>query len=160
MKKVSNNLYVHKSNLEELYITIGKEAMVRVQNAIICMFDSNRPFEIVKYNIKTGDISLIDAVGWNERYEPIVGTSVLFKPDGTTKERPNGKQVYHMKEVFVPEGYTGFDVEEAKRRTKLLNAFPYVKENKSRIGSLEWWTMFLKAYHLPTYMGTRYKDTW
>lgn len=160
MKKVAYNLYVHKSNLEDLYITIGREAMMRVQNAISYMFEHEYPFEVIKYNLKTGDISLINAIGWRERYEPIVGDSIMFKADGTIKERTGGKQVYHMKEVFVSEGYTGFDVEEAKRRTKLLNAFPYIKENKSRMGSLEWWSMFLKAYHLPTYMGTRYKDMW
>lgn len=160
MKKVGFNCYVHKTGLNDLYKTIGPDAMKRVQDALCYMFEHDKPFEVVKYNTKSGDISLIDAIGWKERYEPIVGTSVIFKADGTIKERPNGKQVYHMKEVFVPEWYTGFDIEEAERRTKLLNAFPYIKENKSRMGSLEWWTTFLKAYHLPTYMGTRYKDMW
>lgn len=152
MKQVVNHLYIHKSNLGELY-TMNPQSIGPVQDAILWSIDKGFKFEVVKYNIKTTEVSLIDAIGWNERYEPIVGESVIFKIDGTIKKKKGGVQVYHMKETFVNLTYKGFDIQEAKLRTIHLNLFEEIRRNKSRIGSLKWWTDFLQRNGLDTYMS-------
>lgn len=151
MKQVVNSLYVHKSNLTELY-TMKPMSIGPVQDAILFAISKNFKFEVVKYNFKTTEVSLIDAIDWNERYEPIVGNSIIFKADGIIKKKKGGVQVYHMKETFVSPAYKGFNIDDARQRTIHLNLFEEIRRNKSCIGSLKWWTDFLQRNALDTYM--------
>lgn len=156
MKQVNRNLYVHQSNLCELYCSISKYDIPPLQPIFIWAFDHNFPFEVVKYNLDQKTISLINAIGWKERFEPIVGDSVMYNPaTGVFKTKKGGFQVYHMKEAFVSDIYTGFWIAEAEERTKLLNSLDIIKKNKSKIGSLKWWDNFLSEYGLPTMMTER-----
>lgn len=152
MKKVVNCVYTHWSNTYPLQVLIGFDETRRIEQAFYWANKNGFDFEVIKYDLKTRSFSLIDADGWNDRYEPIVGDSVCFKADGTITKRKGGFQVYHMKEEFVSPSYPGFDVERARDRTILLNSFPIIKANKSRMGSLKWWKQFLEDYKLPIYM--------
>ena len=60
------------------------------------------------------------------------------------KYRRDGKRVYHNKWQFVSKDYTGFSVEEAKKRTKLWNSIPNIKKLKSKIGNKEFWYCLLE----------------
>lgn len=153
MKKVRENLYVHKSNLSELYCALPKYEIPPIQPIFTWAYDHDFPFEVVKYNLIQKTISLINAEGWNERFEPIVGDSVMYDQyKKTFKTKKGGFQVYHMKEVFVHPDYRGFYVEEAKQRTELLNSLEIIRKSKSKMGFLKWWDNFLKEYNLPVYM--------
>ena len=76
--------------------------------------------------------------------EPIVGDSHLYKKDGTEKLIKGGKTVYHSKEYFVSSDYKGFDIEEAKQRTKEWNNNPNIKNLKHKIGFVDFWHNLLK----------------
>ena len=141
MKKVMKSLYVHKSNLQELFDSIPYEDVLRIKE-IIKSFDKN--YEIVKYDYLNKNVSLIDSPDWNVANEPTVGDSYTFKQDGTIVYRKGGKQVYHNKWQFVSSNYTGFDIEKSKRRTKEWNSIPGISDNKLRIGNKEFWHNYLR----------------
>lgn len=142
VKKVMKSLYVHKSNLKELFDNIDDGTVIERIQKIIKNFD--KPFEIVKYDSITGNISLIDSPDWDTVNEPTVGDSYTYKPDGSVSYRKGGTQVYHNKWQFVAPDYTGFDIEKAKQRTKEWNAIPDIRDHKSRIGYKNYWHDYLR----------------
>lgn len=154
-KKICGVLYFHKSNDPAIKAQPCQfhEAYGR---AVRWMVSHDKSYEVVKYNTKTQRFSLIDAVEWNELYEPIVGASYNFDEDGViVKIIPNNKQVYHQKHLFVTDDYNGFSCEESIKRTKIIEALPEIKEIKnikSRIGSLSFWGDLLDRNNLPVYM--------
>lgn len=142
MKKVGSAMYVHKSNLEELKSNLSKEEANRIQN-IIDNFSNN--FAIVKYD--RGKLSLIESDNWDSANEPDVGDSYCFmvgeKSSTNFKTIKKSGKIYHNKWMFVDKSYTGFDIEEAKKRTKEWNSIPDIKEHKSRIGNKTYWIELL-----------------
>ena len=56
--------------------------------------------------------------------------------------------MYHNKWQFVSSNYTGFDVEESKKRTKEWNSIPNIKSMKSKIGNVDFWHNLLREYNL------------
>ena len=109
-KQMGSNIYVHKSS---------KHILGGVINKIKSLMPKNLKYEVIKYNETTGNISFINSPDWNTADEPTVGTSILIKPTGvvnTTVQKSN-PQIYHHKWLFVNDGYTGFNVEESKKRS-------------------------------------------
>ena len=149
MKKVGYAFYVHKSNLNELFNIVSEEE----RNHIVYVIDVAKlylflEFDIVKYDRKTDNVSLISCPTWDDVNEPIVGDSYCFNSDLSYKVIKGGTKVYHNKWQFVSPNYTGFDVEESKKRTKEWNSIPNIKGMKSKIGNVDFWHNLLREYNL------------
>ena len=146
VKKVGTSIYVHKSNLKELLDNIKDIAeKERIQNVL----QKNKfSFEIIKYDKKNKNISLIECPTWNILQEPIVGDSHLYKLNNEIKLIKGNKTVYHSKELFVNEDYKGFDIEKAKQRTKEWNNITNINKLKKYIGNISFWYQLLKENNL------------
>ena len=149
MKKVGSNLYVHKSNINELLSFVPEND----RNLIISIMDTARmylglDFDVVKFDLRTKNISLIQCPTWDVLHEPIVEDSYCFHPDLSFKVIKGGTKVYHNKWQFVSDDYIGFDVEKEKLRTKEWNNIPNIKDYKSRIGNKDFWYRLLKENNL------------
>ena len=162
MKKVVKAMYVHKSNWIEIQEEItrkDKKKRRAFHNFLLQAEIEAIPYDVIKYD--NGDISLITSPDWDIANEPIVGTVRRWKQDEwlnrETEEllldekgmlnkpsyiRDNFKQIYHNKWQFVGEDYKGFNIEEAKERTKEWNAIPNL--DKKRIGYKKYWMELLK----------------
>jgi len=132
MKKVNDSLYVHKSCADRHLSTIKgyKEAKLLVKD-----FE----YTVVKYNQTTGDFSFTFSPDFDTANEPLVSDSILVKADGTTKliGQQSDPFIYHRKELFVDQDYTGFDISVAQARSKQIDAIPDL--DKTRIGRLSFW---------------------
>ena len=149
MKKVGYAFYVHKSNLNELFNIVSEEE----RNHIVYVIDIAKlylflEFDIVKYDRKTSNVSLISCPTWDDVNEPIVGYSYCVNSDVSYKVIKGGTKVYHNKWQFVSPNYTGFDVEEAKKRTKEWNSIPNIKSMNSKLGNVDFWHNLLREYNL------------
>ena len=150
MKKVVNCYYVHKSNINELYNSIPTNLLAAVMGIFqegSILYDI--PFEVVKVDVHRRTISLIQSPTFDIFEEPIVGDSYCYNIDTDTwKVVKGGNKVYHHKWQFVADDYTGFDVSSSKKRSEVLKSIPEFNENKSRIGNLTYWDVFLNKYGL------------
>jgi hypothetical protein len=151
MKKIGYCRYVHKSNLDELLNSIPKIEGKTVQG-LINQYSTNWEFEVVKYDSKSKKLSLIQSPNWNTANEPTVGDSLVINTD-TLKtsifKKKVHEQIYHQKELFVNENYTGFDVQKAKERTKLWKSkIENLKEHTNKIGYRWYWNELLDIYNI------------
>ena len=150
IKTVVQAHYVHKSNISELLrkkVPIDERLNVL---ELLCQAESKYDYTVVKYD--RGNITLIYSSDWDSANEPLVDVCYRWKAgewfdtDGkitTPKVLKNGRQIYHNKWQFVASDYQGFDIEEAKARTKRWNKIPNL--NKSKIGNKTYWVELLKA---------------
>lgn len=148
-KKVGYSYYVHKSNLVELLDLCSfedREYIMRIIDSakMFLLLD----FDIVKFDSHTRNVSLIQCSTWDTLNEPIVGDSYCFHPDFSFKVIRGGTKVYHNKWQFVADNYDGFDVEKAKKRTKVWNSIPNIKNYKSKIGNKDFWYALLGEHNL------------
>jgi hypothetical protein len=146
IKIVGKSLYAHKTNIQEL-MTHLSDVQIEQLNKVIAL-GSNIDYCIIKYNLLNNNVSLILCDTWDTLNEPIVGDSYCFNLDGEVKIIKGGTRVYHNKWQFVPSDYTGFDIEESKRRTELWNQISEIKNNKSRIGNKLFWYKLLSKYNI------------
>ena len=155
IKKVGYSYYVHISNIKELVNKLKPEQSDRLLY-ILALNDFNvregivgvKKFEIAKYNSQDNSVSLIQSDDWDIANEPTVGNSYCFKLDGRVRLIKGGTKVYHNKWQFVSSDYNGFDIENAKRRTKQWNAIKGIKELKCRIGNKVFWYQLLKENNI------------
>lgn len=146
IKKVGTCFYAHKSNLKEFLNQLDEKEQNRIKHILTKV---EHPYEILKYDRKTKNLSLIECDTWNILQEPIVGDSHIYKKDDSpVKTIKGGRTVYHSKELFVQEDYAGFSVENARKRTKEWNRIPNIKKIKSKIGNVDFWNQLLKENHL------------
>ena len=134
-KRMGPDVYMHKTYLKDLPADVRKT----IETAKL---PENFSYEIIKYNEKTGQVSLIESPDWNEISEPTTGDSFIIKPDGTTKlhkapSDPVKRMVYHHKWLFVKDDYAGFDVAESRMRSRIWKALPNV--DVRRIGQRQYW---------------------
>ena len=96
-------------------------------------------YDVVKYNRRTNAVSFIQCPEFDIEPEPSIAGVVTVRADGTVQRRavPSDPPIYHHKWLFVDDDYTGFDVEESKRRSAAWLALPDV--DKSRIGRRSYW---------------------
>ena len=105
-------------------------------------------YEVIKYDTKQHKLSFIDSPDWLTSNEPIVGDSVCWNFDKESQTtRLGGNAVYHSKELFVSDDYTGFDIDKTKERTKLWQSL-VTKEEKKLIGSKQYWKQFCEKHGL------------
>lgn len=143
IKIVQYARYAHKSNLNQLISNLNYSEAERVKK-IVRTF--NNPFDIIKYN--NGVVSLMRSSDWDTANEPTIDVSYTIGLDNSVKVIRNGRQVYHNKWQFVSDDYTGFDIEEAKQRTKLWNSIPNINSYKNRIGNKVFWHELLNEYDI------------
>ena len=148
IKKVGYSLYVHKSNLVELFNKLQRDEIAFIEYVIdlnICNFD------IVKFDKQKKKVSLIECPTWDILNEPIVGDSYCFSMSNPKayKVIKGSTKVYHNKWMFVAEDYKGFSITEAKRRTEIWNSIPNIKSMKSKIGNKDFWYALLRENNLP-----------
>ena len=150
-KTVGSCIYVHKSNIGELYAKVAELSMnklVDVEVAVDQINKKNFKYEVIKYDKQKHQITFIDSPDWIEANEPEVGDGWMLKMyENWTwkfiKKRNKNPQIYHCKYLFVASDYTGFDIEEAKRREAAWNSIPGIKDVKKFIGNKDYWVGFL-----------------
>ena len=148
VKKVVYAYYAHKSNIDELMQYVKNEDRNLFFALVQRYIDiPNSLFDIIKYDGKTHNISLIKCPTWNFLWEPVVGDSYCFRNLNNYKVIKGGSKVYHNKWMFVADDYTGFDVQASKRRTEMLeNTIENYDKMKSRIGNISVWYSLLEQY--------------
>lgn len=154
VKKVGSACYVHKSNVLELYNNYIPINEKQDFNKLISYVEINGPlYDIIKYD--KGNVTLVTSPDWDYANEPIVGYCYRWKKghyfDNVGNIYPckvlkNFKQIYHSKWMFVSDTYTGFNVEDAKKRTLLWNSLPDIKQVKKYIGYKKYWVNYLQKY--------------
>lgn len=158
LKKVMKSFYAHNSNYEEWENTVLKymdeDDFDDLMEFITNLYDKEIGIDsyVLKYDSLTNKISLISTPDWDTENEPTVGDSICAWIEGDEfcfKRIKCKNQIYHNKWQFVQPNYSGFDVEEAKERTKLWNSIPDINKHKSRIGYRNYWNSLLKANGIP-----------
>jgi hypothetical protein len=132
-KKVGPKTYVHWSALEESDLPVAEIAMASR------LIPSGWAFQVVRYDSKTGQVAFVQAPGFDEEDEPVIGEMIVVEKgdDEAVLYRAKDKpQIYHHKWMFVADDYDGFDVEASKSRTERINK---LNLDKSRIGYKHIW---------------------
>ena len=135
-KRIGQCTYCHKSSTGDLSL----EQLQAVWSAIKKMPD-NFDCTIIKFNGGTGAYSFTESLDWDRVNEPTVGDSYLVSTDGTIRYSKAKGQIYHHKWMFVDADYGGFDVEQSKRRSEVVNRISVGVKNK--IGFRKFWTQLL-----------------
>lgn len=137
MKKVGNCMYVHVSAISEF-----SHRELQVIDIAATLLPEDFEFEIIKFNSGDDTVSFIQSEDWNTANEPAVGDCYNIKEDGSVKFIKSKGQIYHHKWTFVSKDYTGFDIEESKRRSDIVNK---ISEGvKSKIGYRKFWEQLLE----------------
>lgn len=138
-KLIGGALYLHKQYKDVIPLEIYDKALE---------LSKGFPFNIVKYNIKKGNITFIQSPDFDEVNEPRVGKAVLVKADETVKQMKPlpDPWIYHHKWLFVKDNYKGFNVEEAKERSRKWLSLPDI--DFSRIGKRSFWVKLMNHHKL------------
>ena len=155
LKRVMTSIYAHNSNFDEwkesVLKYIDENTFEELYFFVKDLYDNTIGIDsyVLKYDRLKNSMSIIATPDWDTENEPTVGDSVvaMYNQDGelTAKKIKCKNQIYHNKWQFVQPNYSGFDVEEAKKRTKLWNSIPDINKHKSRIGYRDYWNKLLKA---------------
>lgn len=149
-KKIGSTIYVHKSNIDELYSLLNQDIVTAIKS-IFNNLPIDFTYDILKFDKKNNKISFILSPDWDTAREPLVGdsyTTDIF--DIKFKIIKSKGQIYHHKWMFVSNNYKGFDVEESKEWSNLwTKTIPSTREIKSRIGYKKYWNKILKEFDLP-----------
>ena len=139
-KRVGNNTYIEIS-----YLGVLPQDAVDGVNRIKEEYDED--FKVVKYNTKTGDVSLIVSPEFDTVQEPKIEASVKYtKSTDTVGDRRAGSTVYHHKWLMVEDDYTGFDVEDSMVRTEVINKeIDRLSLSRNQIGSSKVWSTVLES---------------
>ena len=130
-KLMGNCVYVHYTYQEEIVAEQPlKQAKQRAQGM---------DYTVVKYNIKTGNITFVQVPDFDTAPEPTVRDQLLVRPDGTTRymKQQADPWIYHHKWLFVKDDYMGFDVEKSKQRS--LRWLQLTDIDFTRIGKKSFW---------------------
>lgn len=149
IKKIGNCLYVHKSNVKELYDSIRDDCMFPFIVVTVELHNKyGLKYEVIKYDKRNKKISFIESPDWNISYEPYISYSVVTDINtGNVKVisgRKTNPQIYHHKWMFVADDYKGFDIEASKKRSEMLMSNPSYKENIKIIGNKYFWLQWCK----------------
>ena len=130
-KQVGNTIYLHKSVEDKLPHAVLEFAKREIPSDFI--------YDIIKYDVKNGNVTFISSPDWDTSDEPIVGDALLIRGDGSMRymQQKSSPQIYHHKWLFVNDNYGGFNVEDAKTRSKKWLKIPNIEFNK--IGYKNYW---------------------
>ena len=129
-KEIGGAVYVHR-DYEGVFGLELEEARRRLP--------SDCEYTVVKLNLATITFSFIQVADFDAAPEPTVGATIIVKQDGSTRfiNPPKNPFIYHHKWLFVKDDYSGFDVDESKRRSLAWMSLPDV--DKTRIGRRSYW---------------------
>ena len=129
-KEIGDAVYVHRQYEEFLGSTVAWAKR---------WLPDDFPYHVVKYNQRTLNVSFIRCSGFDSEPEPAVEAVLVVSADGSTQRRPlpDDPYIYHHKWLFVADDYSGFDLQESKRRSSAWMSLPDV--DKSRIGRRSYW---------------------
>ena len=151
-KRVINRLYIHKSALSSL----SSELQRTVRQSLDIAQSKHGTFEydIVRIGLKDGSVAFTRVHGWDDVPEPMKGVSISVRGGSVTVvDDTSRKLVYHHKWMMVNDDYTGFNVEESKRRSAWWEGHPVVvslmrdrnERFKSKIGMHDYWMNVLRS---------------
>jgi hypothetical protein len=121
-KCIDGALYIHRKYAENLYIDVA---------TLIRGWNGNIPpdFNIIKLSLSTADITLLNSPDFDTAPEPSIleywhysSSSDQWKYHRYAED--DNAPVYHHKWLFVMDDYSGFDVEESKRRSEWIESLP------------------------------------
>lgn len=129
-KEIGGSVYVHRQDEERLGATVVWAKR---------LLPDAYTYDVVKYNRRTRAVSFIQCPEFDAEPEPSIAGVLTVRADGTLKRQAASSDppIYHHKWLFVGDEYTGFDVEDSKRRSAAWLALPDV--DKSRIGRRSDW---------------------
>lgn len=116
---------------------------------MIAVEDNFKPV-IVRYDSQKDEVCLIESSDFNESDEPLVGRSMIIPMAGNQDIKitnpPKDPLIYHHKWMFVKDDYSGFNVEESKRRSIWWKSqMGKDRHLSSRIGRLSFWQSWIKT---------------
>lgn len=135
-KKMGHDLYVHKNYVAQTPIPV--DALKVATSKLPKDYD----YTAVKYNKADGSFSFIQSPDFDTADEPTVGVSLKVSAEGNVKRTnpPSDPWIWHNKWMWVGDDYSGFDVEQAKARSKKWKDVIGVdKAVSSRIGKKSYW---------------------
>lgn len=103
---------------------------------------------IVRYDSAKDEVTFIESPDFDEAEEPLVGRSlsIPMSSDWKITNPPKNPLIYHHKWMFVKDDYSGFDVEESKKRSiwwkSQMGRDRYLS---NRIGRLSFWQSWIKT---------------
>lgn len=106
-KLIGGQLYFHKLYADDI---LSDEALMLLEeHENECPFTYN----CIRYDLKKGDIALVESPDFDSSREPVVGKMFTIKPDGSTQTSRFYNQIWHHKWLWVRNDYTSFDVEKS-----------------------------------------------
>lgn len=148
-KKIGGRVYLHKSALK----LIPKDIQTWIKDQIKDHLGTVE-YDIVSFDAN-GNLSLMQAYGWDTIDEPLIIRAIKIGNDGKIKvtdySNRDNVPIYHHKWMFVSPDYKGFDVTESKRRSIFWQSHPVVQRLKkddpsfkSKIGYSKYWDALME----------------
>jgi hypothetical protein len=129
-KDIGGAIYLHRQYKDKLPDQKGflEAEQIAIRNGF-------KDYNAIKWS-KPSTYTFIECVGFDTEDEPEVGDYITVKPDGHFKVGYSGA-IWHHKWLWVMDGYTGFDVNASKERSRKWLSIPGI--DFSRIGNREYW---------------------
>ncbi|PSU31759.1 hypothetical protein [Photobacterium lutimaris] len=138
-KRIAGKLYFHKIYMGD-HLTESEAALVT---------DIPRMYEVIRLDVRTREIVLVDYVDFFNAHEPVIKTTYNVYAD---KERKQGNNplVHHHKNQMVKPDFYGFFYQESVDRSRAWQALsPRTRQFTSQIGRLNFWQEWLSTVNLP-----------
>ena len=157
IKKIGDNWYVHYTNIKELRKAVekrGTDPSFSERLTYWNFFNREVDADIIKYNIKTKSITLIESKNWWFVNEPDVGKALRIDFEGNTKLIPPMGLIYHHRHMFMANPLeTNSPCElkvigESQERKKVIDKIPNIKNLKNKIGHKKYWEILLKENNI------------
>jgi hypothetical protein len=152
IKKIGDNWYVHYTNIKELRQAVEKRGTDPSFSSRLNywnFFNREVDADVIKYNIKTKDITLIESKNWWFANEPDVGKALKIDFNENTKIiQPRG-QIYHHRHMFMANPLETKSpcelrvIGESQQRKKVIDKIPNIKNLKNKIGYKKFWENLL-----------------
>jgi hypothetical protein len=129
-KEIGGAVYLHRDYQDLLGVAVSA-AQARIP--------ADFPYTIIKYSLRTGNVTFIASPDFDVSPEPIAGDHWIVPPENPARFRPvlPDPYLYHHKWLMVSDDYKGFDVEASKARSRQWLSLPGI--DKSRIGRRSYW---------------------
>jgi hypothetical protein len=147
-KQIGHHVWLHKHYIKFLNKYVSALPPVELNIST---------YDVVKFDLKTHDISFIQCDDFNCESEPSIlmiisykylNGKYIFHSKKCYRNREN-KQIYHHKWLFVLDDFFGFNVEESKKRS--IHWKGILGNNKtvsSKIGYSKFWKQWLKENNM------------
>lgn len=144
-KRVGQYLYIHTSAIESLPENIRDN--ISYYSKLLKERYNFDCYDVLKIGIKSPTISFIQTIGWDDLPEPFITKVYKVATNGSITFHDYTKQniIYHHKWMFVDPNYTGFDIDESKKRSEWETHEHVIKMRKkdptfkSKIGKYSFW---------------------